>query len=280
MSELDFLMQKITPLLLVCVAGAAAFGFFARGDHRRGGALRFFGSSVLLWSGFVALRILVGVPLAYGIYDFLGRAALFSIAPGWGSGLVCFIAVDFIYYWRHRLEHRLPLLWADHGVHHSGIGFNLTTALQLPWVAVLYDWIYSVPLALLGFRADIIVACLVLNLFLQSWSHIDGCDRLPGLDAVFATPGNHRVHHEAPGLRSRNFGAVFILWDRVFGTFAPPRRQSEVAAEPAWAGEPFLARLGGPFLRLGRGIRRARGWRGRLNVLYREAPERAEEIPT
>jgi len=128
---------------------------------------------------------------------------------------------DFCYYWMHRADHRVRWLWATHSVHHSPQELNLSAAYRLGFTARLsIAPIFFAPLVLLGFPPLVVGAALALNLLYQFWLHAPWIPRLGLAEWVFNTPEHHRVHHASnKEYLDKNFGGVFILFDRWFGTF-------------------------------------------------------------
>jgi sterol desaturase/sphingolipid hydroxylase (fatty acid hydroxylase superfamily) len=140
--------------------------------------------------------------------------------------LAIFIAYDFFYYWNHRFGHEISLFWAAHVVHHSSEDYNLTTALRQT-SGSFFNFIFFVPLAFLGVDPLTLVSVASVNLVYQFWVHTQHIPKLGWLEWVFITPSNHRVHHAQNQIYlDKNYGGVFIIWDRIFGTF-----QEELADE-------------------------------------------------
>lgn len=141
-----------------------------------------------------------------------------------------FFAVEFAYYWMHRMSHEVRYLWATHSVHHSPTVLILPVALRLGWTGeITGTWLFYVPLALLGFHPVLIVTLLILNLRFQFFLHTERVGRLGPLEWVFNTPSHHRVHHASnPEYIDKNYGGVLILFDRLFGTFANERSEIEI----------------------------------------------------
>jgi sterol desaturase/sphingolipid hydroxylase (fatty acid hydroxylase superfamily) len=149
---------------------------------------------------------------------------------------LAYVAVDFVYYWRHRLEHNFEFLWAEHCVHHNSRELNLSTAGRLPWIMIATLWIAYLPLVMVGFDPVVLVTCWSLNMGFQFLAHVAFRWPTPWLDLIFSTPSNHRVHHaENANYLHRNFGGTFILWDRIFGTYAAEREPVKIGC-----GQPFL----------------------------------------
>ena len=131
-------------------------------------------------------------------------------------------AEDLCYYWFHRIHHEVRFLWAAHVNHHSSQHYNLSTALRQPLLTPLTGPIFWAPLALLGFPPWMILTAQAWSLLYQFWLHTEAVDRLGPLEWILNTPSHHRVHHgkNVPYL-DKNHGGIFIIWDRLFGTFAP-----------------------------------------------------------
>ena len=135
---------------------------------------------------------------------------------------VLLIAEDFIYYWLHRIDHQCRLFWAVHVTHHSSEEFNLTVGFRSSVFQPLYRFIYFMPLALLGFKGiDIFLMYSITQLY-GLLIHTQLVQKLGFLEWFLVTPSHHRVHHGS-NFRyiDRNFGMVFIFWDKLFGTFTP-----------------------------------------------------------
>jgi sterol desaturase/sphingolipid hydroxylase (fatty acid hydroxylase superfamily) len=116
--------------------------------------------------------------------------------------------------------------WASHVIHHSSQHYNLSTALRQTWTGFFsLGFIFRLPLFLIGFPPAMVFFCAGLNLVYQFWIHTEQVKRFPGwFEAVMNTPSHHRVHHAVnPRYLDRNYAGVFIIWDRMFGTFEPER---------------------------------------------------------
>lgn len=153
-------------------------------------------------------------------YDF----RLFDIGWQWWAWAACFVLDDLAYYWVHRAGHRIRWFWASHVNHHSSQHYNLSTALRQSWTgAFTLGFVFTLPLVLLGFHPAMIAICSGFNLIYQFWIHTEAIDRMPRwFEAVMNTPSHHRVHHATnPRYLDRNYAGVFIVWDRMFGTFEP-----------------------------------------------------------
>lgn len=143
--------------------------------------------------------------------------------------VIALIAYDFCYYWVHRCGHEVELMWASHQVHHSSEYFNLSTALRQTSTGVLFSWPFYLPMALLGVPPVVFAVVALIDLLYQYWVHTELVGRLGVLDRILVTPSNHRVHHgQNDYCIDRNYGGIFIIWDRLFGTFAEERDEEPV----------------------------------------------------
>lgn len=133
-----------------------------------------------------------------------------------------FLLRDAIYYWEHRAEHSVRLLWASHMVHHSPTTIGFTTAIRVPWMEAIYKPWLGLWVPFIGFHPLAFVTLDVLAATIGQLQHTTACRKRTVLDSVFVTPSAHRVHHGSnPQYIDRNFGAVLIIWDRMFGTYTP-----------------------------------------------------------
>lgn len=151
------------------------------------------------------------------LFDAVGFGSWGFSPLSWGIG---FVLVDFIYYWNHRLEHRVSVLWGHHSVHHSSPAFDLTTSLRVAWHDGVTAALVYGPLAALGMEPTMIAVLIQVNLLLQVWIHTQAIRRVPGLEGIINTPAAHRVHHgSTPHAIDKNYGGFLMIWDRMFGTY-------------------------------------------------------------
>ena len=144
---------------------------------------------------------------------------IFEFGNSWIVWVVAFVAYDFFYYWNHRMGHEMNILWASHVVHHSSEEYNLTTALRQTGTG-FFSFIFYLPLAILGFDPLMILTVGALNLVYQFWVHTRHIGKLGWFEWLFITPSNHRAHHAQNSVYiDKNYGGVFIVWDRLFGTY-------------------------------------------------------------
>ena len=151
------------------------------------------------------------------------HARLFDVPKGsaW-AWVLCFLGVDFFYYWFHRSSHELNFAWAAHVVHHQSEDYNLSVALRQSALQQFISAPFYWPLAFLGFPPEMFLAASAFNTLYQFWIHTELIGRLGPLEWFLNTPSHHRVHHGSnPQYIDRNHGGTLIVWDRFFGTFEP-----------------------------------------------------------
>jgi sterol desaturase/sphingolipid hydroxylase (fatty acid hydroxylase superfamily) len=143
----------------------------------------------------------------------------------WGTPLVpwaiALVGVDFFYYWWHRGSHEVNLLWVAHVVHHQSEDYNLAVALRQAILTSFTVAPFYAPLAFLGVPPLVFASVNALSTLYQFWIHTELVGKLGWLEEWLNTPSHHRVHHAInPRYLDKNYGAILIVWDRLFGTFA------------------------------------------------------------
>jgi sterol desaturase/sphingolipid hydroxylase (fatty acid hydroxylase superfamily) len=152
-----------------------------------------------------------------------------TIETPWIYWTILLLAEDFLFYWLHRVDHYCRLFWAVHVIHHSSEEFNLTVGFRSSVFQPLYRFVWFIPLPLLGFRGEDIMLMYAITQIYGILIHTQFIKKLGPLEWVLSTPSHHRVHHASnvPYL-DKNMGMVFIIWDRLFGTFAEEKDEEPV----------------------------------------------------
>jgi sterol desaturase/sphingolipid hydroxylase (fatty acid hydroxylase superfamily) len=186
-------------------------------------------TSLALGTGSTVAGVLTG-GLVFTLAMWLWEHRLFEIGSAWWVFVLCFVLDDLAYYWAHRSGHRVRWFWAAHVNHHSSQHYNLSTALRQTWTGFFaLSFIFRIPLAFVGFHPAMILFVGGINLVYQFWIHTEVIGRCPRwFEAVMNTPSHHRVHHATnPRYLDANYAGVFIVWDKLFGSFV-----GEVGDEP------------------------------------------------
>lgn len=182
---------------------------------------------VTFFAFFISNIVVLGifyVGAYYLIYEYLSIARI-PITP-WSIAL-CVVAADFAYYWEHRFTHRVGFGWATHTVHHSSPYFNISVAYRFGPIDGIIPLFFHAPLAVLGFHPLLIVFSETMVQIYQTALHTEVIGKLPKpVEAVMNTPSHHRVHHGSnPQYLDKNYAGMFIVWDRLFGTFEEEREK-------------------------------------------------------
>ncbi|MFI2714597.1 sterol desaturase family protein [Micromonospora sp. NPDC018662] len=260
-------LYAVPAFLLLIVIEAVSYRFLPD-DDERGYELRDTTTSLSMGLG----SQLIGVPwklLTVGLYAALWTLAPVHLSPGdWWTWAIVFFADDLAYYWFHRSHHEVRVLWASHVVHHSSVHYNLSTALRQSWTPMtsLPFWL---PLALLGIPPWMIFLQQSISLLYQFFLHTERVGRLPRpIEWVFNTPSHHRVHHGSnTEYLDRNYGGILIVWDRLFGSFAPERAAVRYGLTKNIGTYNPLRVATHEFAAIWSDVRRATCWRHRLGYL-------------
>lgn len=156
--------------------------------------------------------------------------AMVHVSLGFWSYFIAFMALDLTGYLVHRIDHEYNFFWNAHIIHHSSEEYNLACALRQSISSFFRVFtIFLIPAALLGVPASVIGIVAPLHLFAQFWYHTRHIGRMGILEKIIVTPSHHRVHHAInPEYLDKNYGQIFIFWDKWFGTF-----QEELPDVPA-----------------------------------------------
>ena len=134
--------------------------------------------------------------------------------------IFAFVVYDFFYYWFHRMSHERQIFWASHVAHHQSEDYNLSTALRQTGTGAFVTWIFYIPVFLIGVPSYVFISVASINLIYQFWVHSEHIPKLGWYEKFFVTASNHRVHHaQNENYIDKNYGGVFIIWDRMFGTY-------------------------------------------------------------
>jgi sterol desaturase/sphingolipid hydroxylase (fatty acid hydroxylase superfamily) len=196
------------------------------------------------------------------------KFAIFTLEDTWYWILLCFIGVDFFYYWAHRLSHQVNLFWLGHIVHHQSEDYNLSVALRQSTFQKMFTFYFYFPLAFLGFKTEWFLLMGAFNLLYQFWIHTEVIDKLPRwFEYLFNTPAHHRVHHgRDPKYIDKNHAGTLMIWDRMFGTF---QREEETPTygitTPVNSWNPVKANLQ-PFVLLWREMKTVPGFLNKIRL--------------
>lgn len=195
-------------------------------------------SNFITLYAFLAINFLLIATLYVSIFYYVYQhLSLTTFANNGWTLIGCIILADLAYYWEHRFMHRTGIGWATHTVHHSSPHFNLSVAYRFGPMDGLLPIFFHLPLAFLGFNPLIIFLSEALVQIYQTLLHTQLVKKLPRpIEAVFNTPSHHRVHHGCNRqYLDKNYAGIFIIWDKLFGTFAEEKETVRFGVFPALA---------------------------------------------
>jgi sterol desaturase/sphingolipid hydroxylase (fatty acid hydroxylase superfamily) len=212
----------------------------------------------VLWEGRASVRLdalsiamnllphkLLGYVLSLGLLyvidthaDRAGGISMLHYLPGWGTQLACVLLFQsFISYWLHRAEHSIPALWALHKFHHSADRMSiLTSERQTDLTKGVEATFRFLPFALVAesgiarpMPANAALILVAAYFLYRTFLRVNGYLVHSNLSTdygwigrwLLVSPRMHRLHHAAsPEYHNKNFTFDFVLWDRLFGTYA------------------------------------------------------------
>lgn len=244
-----------------------------------------------------AVSVMVAIPhfttlaIIPVVWVVLYRAAAplvpWRMPDAWWTWPLGIVVMDLAAYWMHRYHHALNVTWAVHAVHHSSEELTVTTGARSSMAEPLVNcltgaYLILVAPVLLGLPLE---AAIVGWMVKDTWGfavHTRNVGRLGPLEWFLATPSHHRVHHGLdPRYRDRNYGFVFIVWDRLFGTFQPELAdgaQRYGVDEPPRSFRPLAVAFHHLALVLA-DARATRRWRDKLRVWFMPAGWRPGDVP-
>lgn len=207
----------VTPFVLLLIVAEIAYCLW-----RRNGYYEFQDSIASLGTAIINQCVNVAVAAAwFPVLTWLSAHSLFTIQESVLAGVALFLGVDFCFYWFHRFGHRTNIGWAAHMPHHSTEELNYAVALRASVTQRFFSFFFYWPLALVGFKAEWVIAMVAFHLVLQLIPHTRVVPKLPKfIDAWMNTPSHHRVHHARNDqYLDKNYGGFLIIWDKLFGSF-------------------------------------------------------------
>ena len=230
-----------------------------------------------------AVKDVLGLSISILSYAWmLQHWSLFQVEGSWWVYLFVFIVLDFQGYWVHRWAHEINFFWNKHLIHHSSEEFNLACALRqsISSFVNLFTF-FLLPAALLGVPTIVVATIAPLHLFAQFWYHTRHIGNMGFLEQILVTPSHHRVHHAInPVYLDKNYSQIFIIWDKLFGTFQP-----ELPEVPPVYGITRAVQTWNPIKinfqhlwQLAKDAFHARNWRDKLRIWWKPTGWRPEDV--
>ncbi|MCX6206238.1 MAG: sterol desaturase family protein [Bacteroidetes bacterium] len=230
-----------------------------------------------------ATKDVLGLSITIISYNWMvAHLAIIHVQSSWLWYVIAFFALDLTGYLVHRIDHEYNIFWNAHIIHHSSEEYNLACALRQS-VSTFFRLftIFLLPAALLGVPTQIIAVVAPLHLFAQFWYHTRHINKMGFLEKIIVTPSHHRVHHAInKEYLDKNYGQIFIFWDKWFGTF-----QEELPNIPAVYGITRPAQTWNPikinFMHLGLLIQdawRTKNWKDRFRIWFMPTGWRPSDV--
>ena len=206
-----------------------------------------------------------------GFYWVYENFSITHLPITWVSVLGCIIIADMIYYWEHRFMHVCGIGWATHTVHHSSPYFNISVAYRFGPLDGLYPFFFHLPLVMLGFHPLLVFLAEALVQLYQTALHTEVVRKLPRpVESVMNTPSHHRVHHATNSKYiDKNYAGIFIIWDKMFGTFAEEDEKVKFGVYPRINSVNPVTVFFHGFVKLGNQLINAPSWSYRFKLLVK-----------
>jgi len=228
--------------------------------------------SAIIGFGFITISFFSkGIMLL--VYEFVYAHRIYTLpVDGAFIWIVCFIADDFTYYWFHRISHHVRVLWASHSVHHSAEIYSFTSAaLRQTWTGnISGTFLFWVWMPFIGLEPGMVMLIKSLSLVYQFCTHTEVIKKLPlWFEFIFNTPSHHRVHHGSNLIYlDKNYGAVLIIWDRIFQTYQPEKFKPKYGlTKNIQSNNPFII-VFNEWINMFKDLRKGKGFKDCWNYIF------------
>lgn len=204
------------------------------------------------------------------VYQYLyNHFALFHFKPSVLQWIALLLCTDFVWYWYHRLAHEMNIFWAAHVVHHQSEDFNYTVSARITVFQALIRTGFWAILPVLGFTPGMITSMLLVHGLYPFFIHTRTIGKLGFLEYILVTPSHHRVHHASDeDYLDKNYGDVFIIWDKLFGTFVEESHEPSYGLTKPLNSHSFLWQHFHFYLELLEGVRQTKGLTNKLKLIF------------
>jgi len=202
----------------------------------------------------------------YWVYD---NYRLFTVSSNWVVWLALILATDFVWYWYHRLGHEVNIFWAAHIVHHQSEEFNLTASARITTIQALIRTVFWCILPFMGFHPTMVITMLLVHGAYSFFTHTQVLNRIKWLEYVFITPSLHGVHHASDEkYLDKNYGDMFVFWDKMFGTFQVEEEQPKYGLTHPLKSYSFLWMHFHYYFEIYESYRRANTFKGKWSAVF------------
>lgn len=216
---------------------------------------------------------LLNLFIAASFYDLFNYVyqnyALFNIPNAWWVWLLLILATDFVWYWYHRLGHEVNFFWAAHIVHHQSEEFNLTVSARITTFQALIRSVFWCALPFIGFNPLMVMVILTVHGAYSFFTHTQLIPRIGWLEHVLVTPSLHGVHHASDEkYLDKNYGDVFVFWDKVFGTYQQEEEQPKYGLTHPIKSYSFLWQHFHYYFEIAEATTRVKGFKNKLKIVF------------
>jgi alkylglycerol monooxygenase len=215
------------------------------------------------------LNLFIAVPF-YKLFCYVyNEFALFHIPNNWLVGILLLMSADFVWYWYHRLGHEINFFWGAHIVHHQSEEFNYTVSARITTVQALIRNVFWCVLPFIGFHPDMVLVVLVVHGSYSFFTHTQAIGRIGWLENILITPSLHGVHHASnEKYLDKNYGDVFVFWDKMFGTFQTEEEKPVYGLTHPLQGYSFLWQHFHYYLEIIEACKRTEGLSNKLRIVF------------
>ncbi|MBC6110472.1 sterol desaturase family protein [Pedobacter sp. CCM 8938] len=206
----------------------------------------------------------------YQVYNWVyTNYSIFEIPNRWYVWVLLLWATDLVWYWYHRLGHEINFLWAAHIVHHQSEEFNLSAAARITTIQAIFRNVFWCILPLVGFHPNMIITILLAHGAYSFFTHTQLIGKIGWLENILITPSLHGVHHASDEkYLDKNYGDVFVFWDKIFGTFQTEEEAPKYGLTHPIKSYSFLWQHFHYYLEIGEAYKRANGFKAKCNALF------------
>lgn len=206
----------------------------------------------------------------YQVYQWVyANYAIFNISTAWYVWILLLLSTDLVWYWYHRLGHEINFLWAAHIVHHQSEEFNLSAAARITTIQAVFRNVFWCVLPLIGFHPNMIITILLAHGAYSFFTHTQLIGKISWLENVLITPSLHGVHHASDEkYLDKNYGDVFVFWDKLFGTFQAEEEAPKYGLTHPIKSYSFLWQHFHYYLEIGEAYRRADGFKAKWKAVF------------
>lgn len=206
----------------------------------------------------------------FSLYNWIyTNYAVFDIPDHWWVWVLLILSTDLVWYWYHRLGHEVNFFWAAHIVHHQSEEFNLSVSARITVFQAVIRNIFWCVLPFAGFRPEMVITILIVHGGYSFFTHTQLIGRIKWLEYVLITPSLHGVHHASDEkYLDKNYGDVFVFWDKLFGTFQAEEEHPKYGLTHPVNSYSFLWQHFHYYLELIEACKRVTGYRNKMKIVF------------